>query len=307
MTASSADTVSILHSKQFTFLIGKEESPMIVHSGAIAALSAPLERLVNGPMKESQENIARFPELETADFERICEFAYRGDYTEPSMTRFSDAEIDIKKDFWVASESIASREDESSHAWLIRQFIASSYGDYKLAFDYQKALLWYSGLTPLDRTANGWLSNVSDSDECPNNAQTWKDDVFKVLIGHARVYVFADKYFITSLRDLALHKLHKFLTGLRIFPLMRDSIMEVVGYAYDSVHTADRDMDEKLDPLRALLIDFITLHREAFSSFPGHLAALKERTEYAMDYVLVTERMLAALESHIEDESGIWG
>jgi hypothetical protein len=307
MAASFADTISILHSKQFISLIGKEESPMIVHSGAIAALLAPLERLVNGPMKESQENIARLPELETADFERVCEFAYCGDYTEASTTQFSDGQSYNPQNLWVASESIADKEDESSHAWLIHRFLVSSYGDYKLAFEDQKALLRHTALPPLVRTANGWPSNFSNSDKRPRKRLTWAGDVSRVLFGHARLCVFADKFLITNLRDLALHKLHTFLAGLIIFPLICGSIMEVVGYAYDSEHTADRDMDEKSDPLRALLINFIALHREAFSSFLGHLAALKERTEYAMDYVTVTECMLAAIESHMVDETVIWG
>jgi hypothetical protein len=85
--------VSILHSKQFTFFIGPNEEPIPLHAGAIGVLSSPLERLVNGPMKEAQDNIACFPTLKVSDFDRICEFAYRGNYTDPDVAIFDEAEV----------------------------------------------------------------------------------------------------------------------------------------------------------------------------------------------------------------------
>ncbi|KAH7078310.1 hypothetical protein FB567DRAFT_132339 [Paraphoma chrysanthemicola] len=290
-TYRAAHFYSILHSKLFTFLIGDEESPIVVHSGAIAALSLPLERLINGPMKEAQENVARLAELEIAEFERVCEFAYRGDYAEPKTIRFSDTEIDVAEDHRIASESIVRREADYRYAWLISEFLSASYGNNKLAFDHGKPPLWHSSLQPLDRSANGWEETPGAEDD-PCSVVTWKDDISEVLFGHARLYVFADKYRITSLSDLALHKLHKFLTSLRVFPLTRDPIMALVDYAYSSENIPDRDTEEQLDPLRTVLIRFILLHRTAFSAYRGHINALKDMNEYAMDYVSVMERML---------------
>lgn len=43
-------------------------------------------------MKESSEKKAQFAELEVKDFERICEFAYQGDYTLPTSEPFPDSE-----------------------------------------------------------------------------------------------------------------------------------------------------------------------------------------------------------------------
>jgi len=118
-----ANSISILHSKQFTFLVGADESPVIVHSGAIAALSASLERLVNSWMKEANEFVARLPEIQVVDFERVCEFAYRGDYADPKATRFADEEVDIKQDYFVLSHSIAKRNVEDHNDWLARRFV----------------------------------------------------------------------------------------------------------------------------------------------------------------------------------------
>jgi hypothetical protein len=44
-------------------------------------------------MLEGQTRKVLFPELELEDFERICEFAYRGDYSAPKSVSFDDGEI----------------------------------------------------------------------------------------------------------------------------------------------------------------------------------------------------------------------
>ncbi|KAF2797096.1 hypothetical protein K505DRAFT_215438, partial [Melanomma pulvis-pyrius CBS 109.77] len=73
----------ILESPQFTLLLGEAQEPVVVHAMAIATLSDPLNCLINGHMKEAQEKSAELPYIEKDDFLRLCEFAYRGDYTTP--------------------------------------------------------------------------------------------------------------------------------------------------------------------------------------------------------------------------------
>ncbi|PSN69966.1 hypothetical protein BS50DRAFT_608654 [Corynespora cassiicola Philippines] len=73
----------ILKSGQFTFRIGEEKYPIIVHAAAIAATSYHMRALINGGMRESEERTADIIDLTVEDFIRFCEFAYRGDYTVP--------------------------------------------------------------------------------------------------------------------------------------------------------------------------------------------------------------------------------
>jgi hypothetical protein len=70
----------VLHSKLFTFLIGEDEIPV---AGFLALISSSLGSLTNGSMKEVEGTVARLPDVEMCDFERVCEFAYRRDYTDP--------------------------------------------------------------------------------------------------------------------------------------------------------------------------------------------------------------------------------
>jgi hypothetical protein len=283
-----ANSVRKLHSTLFTFLIGKNEVPVIVHSGVVAALSSPLECLV----RESQENVVRFPDLEVCDFERICEFAYTGDYTKPEATRFSDSDIDIQEDFYVLSESIAQRESDHEHFELASSFICSSYGGLKLIFDSHFRL---------DRAANGWAVDKETRNDASGRSQAWRDDITDITLGNARIYVFASEYLIVKLKYLSLHKLHTFLADLRIFPLTRDPIIKLIGYIYNNENISDRGEEERhVDLLRKLVIEFVGLHRKEFIRFPGHRAALKLGNEYAMDFLDHTEHMLLWVDRTID-------
>jgi hypothetical protein len=69
---------SIYRLKTLTFLIETDETPVTVRAAAIATLTKPLERLINGPLEEAQDNTARFRDLKVRDFDKLCDLAYTG-------------------------------------------------------------------------------------------------------------------------------------------------------------------------------------------------------------------------------------
>lgn len=60
-----------------------EKKPIVVHSATIAAQSSVLNTLINGNMREAQSRSAEIEGAEADNFVRLCEFAYRGDYSTP--------------------------------------------------------------------------------------------------------------------------------------------------------------------------------------------------------------------------------
>jgi hypothetical protein len=154
--------VSILHSKQFMFLIGPNEEPITIHAGAIGALSSPLERLVNGPMKEAQDNIARFPTLEVIDFDRICEFACRGNYTDPDVAILDEGDVSEDTEDRALSCSIEHAASGFPAKALITGFSVKTYSgpcsastsirrNFRNAYKHEKLDLnspWSSFVTP---------------------------------------------------------------------------------------------------------------------------------------------------------------
>ncbi|KAF2819983.1 hypothetical protein CC86DRAFT_412452 [Ophiobolus disseminans] len=195
---------SILRSEQFTSLIGPDDEPFVVHSGIIAKLSAPLERLVNGLMKKAHKKVARLPDLEPSDFERLCEFAYSGEYTAPEKTLSDEDDLNIKVASCRISDSIATYKRLGHDSRLARCFMEKGFGRRGLAFHPLYVCLGMTTEVKLDHDSNGWTKpGGSDSDD-----DSWKEDISQVLLGHARLYVFAKKYLIPELGHLALHKLH---------------------------------------------------------------------------------------------------
>lgn len=272
-------------------------------------MSLPLERLVNGPMKEAAEKTTRFADLEVCDFERVCEFAYSGDYTDPETAAFAEEELDIKNDFFHCSESIASRESSSEDTWIIYSFLATSSPPLALKFEpHTNCNELPSGLSPLDRDANGWSPSKDHGNDDDDDHAThhWKQNITNIILGHARLYAFAGKYLINDLKFLALHKLHKFLADLTIYAKAREAIIELIQFVYDDENVGDRGPDTELadmDGLREMVLRFIMLHRHAFCRFPGHRDVLRQESEYAMDYAEMSDDMLRRLRGEVVELS----
>ncbi|KAF2135144.1 uncharacterized protein K452DRAFT_323206, partial [Aplosporella prunicola CBS 121167] len=76
----------IFNSDQFTFFVGDQRKPIVVHSAAIALQSQALQALINSCMSEAQARPAEMTDIKEADFIRFCQFSYTGDYTSPPPT-----------------------------------------------------------------------------------------------------------------------------------------------------------------------------------------------------------------------------
>ncbi|KAL1656789.1 hypothetical protein SLS61_000585 [Didymella pomorum] len=63
----------IIQSGMFTFLVGEEKRPFVVHSKAIAGTSPVFDRLVNGGLKESQDRVAEIEDIDPETFTRFLE------------------------------------------------------------------------------------------------------------------------------------------------------------------------------------------------------------------------------------------
>lgn len=65
----------------------------MVHSSAVATTSQYFQRLVNGGLAEAEKRSANLKDIESDDFVRFLEYAYRRDYTVPSWTCDKSAQI----------------------------------------------------------------------------------------------------------------------------------------------------------------------------------------------------------------------
>ena len=73
--------ISYFTSTPFKFIV--EGQPFFAHSGLIAHVSKPLDRLINLEMKEKQQGYAVLEDVTAATFDRFLEWASKGYYTPP--------------------------------------------------------------------------------------------------------------------------------------------------------------------------------------------------------------------------------
>lgn len=106
-------------------------------------------------------------------------------------------------------------------------------------------------------STRGTPANVTGSQNC-----------LLVFLCHARVYVFADKYAIDGLKNLALQKLHSTLCLFKIYPQRVIDIAELLRYVYQHTRNSPRE------PLRALLMQYVACKAEVLDENPEFRALL---------------------------------
>ena len=76
--------LSVFLSPQFKFVVGSDGDCINVNSGILSGLSDPMEALMTNGMRESQERIVEWRDVETDVFVAMYQFAFTGDYDTPS-------------------------------------------------------------------------------------------------------------------------------------------------------------------------------------------------------------------------------
>lgn len=93
---------------------------------------------------------------------------------------------------------------------------------------------------------------INFSQPSPRSNQGPREDYSEVFLSHARVYVFADKYDIEPLKNLALQNLHQTLAIYNLYHERCGDIIALIRYSY--ANTVGR---VGVEDLRALLTDYM--------------------------------------------------
>lgn len=107
------------------------------------------------------------------------------------------------------------------------------------------------------------------------------EDYTEVFLCHARLYVFAEKYDIWSLKQLSLHKLQRTLIGFTLYEERVRDVVELMRYSY--LNTADRS--ESVDELRTLVVHYGACVVEHLARSPQFQLLLEEVGQLARDLV----------------------
>lgn len=115
------------------------------------------------------------------------------------------------------------------------------------------------------------------------------EDYTEVFLCHARLYVFAEKFDIGSLKTLSLHKLHRTLAEFTLYSDRTEDIANLLRYSYSN--TPDRS--ESIDALRSLVIHYAVCVIEGLARSVEFQSFLEGGGSFARDLV---DQMLERLD-----------
>jgi hypothetical protein len=310
---------SFIQSHQFTFFIGQEGKPIVVHAAAIAATSPQLDALINGGMAESEKRCARIENIQVEDFIRFCEYAYRGDYTvppceilppEPSPTSGNNQQ-NIDVDGWGNLRPSSTKKDKKGkkvRAAPEPSPIDTEYPQDSPVYDkpgLEATLEPVYEVRPISRAPlrtqlnnRNYLTDMGPKalilhhfEPKPNSAA---DQYFTpVLLAHARLYCFAHLRLIAPLKALTLDKLHKTLLNFKLYAKRIGDIIELARYAYSNPDLPDRNDDGTLDDLRNLVVEYIVCEIDTIGKHDEFVKYMEEGGEFVGDFWRLTRSYIA--------------
>lgn len=298
---------SIFSSPPFRFLIGSERQEFHLHSAAVARQSHSLGALVNGPMKEAKELCALIEDVDPQTFARFGHYIYTGTYHaaehrvlldtgvsdeysnthNPNQVR-CNAEPDIhggdvlEDSFIPPGEAVA----EPTDPW-------DSFARKPKKKRFEKGRLLSSPPSPEDeppyinRSTPQWKDFTAlkyhvhpqiDISKARANTEPC-EEYTETFLSHARIYVFADKYSISNLRQLALRRLHETLTVFTLYEERISDITCLLSFSYDN--TPDRN--ESVDELRRLVVKFVCCHISRVHRDTRLVDMLKAQGSFSVD------------------------
>lgn len=209
---------SMILSPPFSFLVGPDKTCVTVHTTLFRNLSEPLHAMMNnGCMTESNSRTAVLEDVDVETFAACCEHAYMGIYNIP--VEKTDVPSNVAVDGF--ESPTITRSDKKRGRKNREVVVAEMCPEDPVALLEQPRFeqLW-----------NGFKNLSLVRPEAPSEQTSFQGSFH--LIFHAKIYVFATKYLIDSLRQECLHHLHHELCQ---FPLSQPTIgciLDLLEFAY---------------------------------------------------------------------------
>ncbi|CVL07714.1 uncharacterized protein FMAN_14588 [Fusarium mangiferae] len=199
-------TKSIATSKVFTFIVGPDQTEFTIHAALVAKQSPVLNVLVNGPFKEAVEQRVEWIDLQEDVFLSFWEFAYTGNYTNPVQENGYEEDRDPV-------------EEELSHwgkFWANYVRLHPGLSDTNSRDTPRLNPLWQE-----------FVNKYAPISRPPDAGNIGAD----TLLHHAQVCVFADRYCMDKLMDVAMDKLFIAMEETIPWGYSRDHVMELLVLA----------------------------------------------------------------------------
>lgn len=265
--------------------------PIVVHEAAISNQSPALSRLMCGEMSESLAGEVILKDVDEETFARFAQFAYLGDYSVPTMIISPSKKCSTPPNEWPAQSNEWPAQPEGPLALKRDEFpwrIPEVPGKKKS----KSPGLRYARLNPKFSSLYYKIDPQTDFTKKykPSLADGEKENVSKILLVHASLYVLGDKWGVEELRMLALSKLHKTLSMLPRDVEKIPYIVDLTRYAYSDENTPD--LESGMDNMRELICCYLATCAEMSSRSISFLTLLEEGGPFVRDFWKIVGPMI---------------
>jgi hypothetical protein len=270
-------------------------------------------------MAEASSGVTEFEDVLEDTFIRFCQFAYVGDYETPAFTHHLEAgNSDSLSSKILSKSSLIAGEATNINEHVEQAVAVDQPWGYPVEATPEAPIEVTADEPPTETFEDSWqwggtskkksktktyrskssilrqefdnkfydtetTASVAKSRCKIRGNERLEEDYTPVFLGHARLYVFAEKWGIDALKTLTLYKLHKTLAAFKIYEARRGDIVELVKFAYSNENTPD--LDEDVDALRALVTHYVTCELESLIESPDFLALLEQPGLFPRDLV----------------------
>ncbi|KAI8680643.1 hypothetical protein NCS56_00470100 [Fusarium sp. Ph1] len=216
-------------SPKVQFLIGPNKDEFNIHSELVAAQSSSLANIIRQQKGRFDGRPILWKHVEVDTFIRFCAFAFTGDY--------NDVEPTLRQIPAMVSQPRLLRKTKLR----LTNHRRTPMGVYN-SFCWQRFKERYSG------------HDFSPDNVVDTRTHTCAD----VFLCHARVFIFADRYKIAKLRDVAIRKLWIAIVNITFTGNAITDITQLVKYVYN--HTTSENPAGK--EIRALVRRYCIIRLE---------------------------------------------
>lgn len=221
--------------------------------------------MINVQMAEVKNGFAVLEDVDQGTLERFIEWAYTGYYTagrcivdasDPSATAPSNQE-----------KHEATQSAQQVPLWNLNPRPTAAESTRGLGSPADKEDSW--GFSRKSKKTNKAKTSRKLNEAFPHREYMVRrevislpptranggvnEDYTEVFLSHARMYVFADKYFIQDLKTLALEELHQTLASFNLYPERTGDIVALLRYVYLNTSPPTNDGEN----LQTLLRDYV--------------------------------------------------
>ena len=227
--------------------------------------------MINGDFSEAKQGFAILEDVNRATFVRFVRWLYSRDYPalEPALFTSDSSPPPAPEaptnawpdDEWGFAPSKSKKKKEkvreTTRGSLKEAFISRK---YDLSNDWEFAPSWCPP---------------------PRSNKAYNEDYTEVFLCHARLYVFAEKYDVQSLKALALKKLQETLAIFTLYPERVGDITSLLKYVYDNTAESEPGVED----IRTMLAHYIGCEMETLVREGEIKALLASNGEMLNDFL----------------------